>query len=185
MSTAGQFHFVNGIVKGVDDEYNTRILKAVRDVTVDEIKKVMKEVLLPAFTPGVSNVVVTCAPIMEEVSFPFPSPSSLVFLNVLDVARTLYGRLYPNVPIPRSTVAGNHLAAFIVLIFSFQARIVALSSKQSCNFCHNVQCLQTIPHIPLPFPSPPLPSHCTNTSHLLRTSWLPYPPLLLPRQNTS
>lgn len=72
MSTAGQFHFVNSVVKGVEDDYNTRILKAVRDVTVDEIKKVMKEVLLPAFTPGVSNVVVTCAPIMEEVSLPVP-----------------------------------------------------------------------------------------------------------------
>ncbi len=73
MSTAGQFHFINSVVKGVDDDYNTRILKAVRNVTVDEIKKVMKEVLLPTFTPGVSNVVVTCAPIMEEVSLPFPS----------------------------------------------------------------------------------------------------------------
>ncbi|PMD59938.1 uncharacterized protein K444DRAFT_561618 [Hyaloscypha bicolor E] len=66
MSTAGQYHFVNGVVKGVDDDYNSQILKAVRDVTVDEIKKVMKNVLMPAFTPGVSNVVVTCAPIMEE-----------------------------------------------------------------------------------------------------------------------
>jgi len=73
MSTAGQYHFVNGVIKGVDDDYNSRILKAVRDVTVDEIKKVMKDVLMPAFTPGVSNVVVTCAPIMEEVSFSFPS----------------------------------------------------------------------------------------------------------------
>ncbi|PMD34524.1 zinc metalloprotease-like protein [Hyaloscypha variabilis F] len=66
MSTAGQFHFVNGVIRGVDDDYNTRMLKAVRNVTVDEIKKVMKDVLMPAFTPGVSNVVVTCAPIMEE-----------------------------------------------------------------------------------------------------------------------
>ncbi|KAE9366409.1 zinc metalloprotease-like protein [Stipitochalara longipes BDJ] len=66
VSTAGQFHFVNGVIKGVDDDYDTRMLKAVRNVTVEEIKKVMKDVLMPAFTPGVSNVVVTCAPIMEE-----------------------------------------------------------------------------------------------------------------------
>ena len=77
MSTAGQFHFVNGVIRGVDDDYNTRMLKAVRNVTVDEIKKVMKDVLMPAFTPGVSNVVVTCAPIMEEVSHPFPTLLSL------------------------------------------------------------------------------------------------------------
>ena len=95
MATAGQFHFVNSVVKGVDDDYNTRILKAVRNVTVDEIKKVMKEVLLPAFTPGVSNLVVTCAPIMEEVSFPSLFPSSFVFLDVLYVLRQLHLRLCP------------------------------------------------------------------------------------------
>jgi hypothetical protein len=87
MSTAGQFHFVNGVVKGVDDEYNTRILKAVRDVTVDEIKAVMKDVLLPAFTPGLSNVVVTCAPIMEEVCFPFLLP----FLLSSSMFRVAFG----------------------------------------------------------------------------------------------
>jgi hypothetical protein len=79
MSTAGQFHFVNGVIRGVDDDYNTRMLKAVRNVTVDEIKKVMKDVLMPAFTPGVSNLVVTCAPIMEEVSH--------LFLPMLSLSR--------------------------------------------------------------------------------------------------
>lgn len=69
MATAGQYHFVNGVIKGVDDEYNARMLKAVRDVAVEQIKSVMKEVLMPAFTPGMANVVVTCAPIMEEVCY--------------------------------------------------------------------------------------------------------------------
>jgi Zn-dependent M16 (insulinase) family peptidase len=67
MAAAGQFHFVNSVIRGVDDEYSSHILKAVRDVTVDQIKDVMKTVLMPAFTPGKANVVVTCAPIMEEV----------------------------------------------------------------------------------------------------------------------
>ena len=103
MSTAGQYHFVNGVVKGVDDDYNFRILKAVRDVTVDEIKKVMKDVLMPAFTPGVSNVVVTCAPIMEEVRFPFPS-------LVYQLFRMFW-------------VVGAHLAGEIMLIcFLFPSR---------------------------------------------------------------
>ena len=67
MAAAGQFHFVDGVIRGVDEDYNTRMLKKVRDVGVEELKKVMKEVLLPAFLPGKANVVVTCAPIMEEV----------------------------------------------------------------------------------------------------------------------
>lgn len=68
MAAAGQFHFVNSVVREVDDGYNERILKAVRAVTVPEIQAVMKDILMPAFTPGESNVVITCAPIMEEVS---------------------------------------------------------------------------------------------------------------------
>ncbi len=80
MAAAGQSHFVNSVVKGLDDDYNPTMLKAVRDVTVDQIKAVMKDILIPAFTPGKANVVVTCAPIMEEVGsclFPF-----LIFLNI-------------------------------------------------------------------------------------------------------
>lgn len=73
MAAAGQFHFVDSVIRGVDDEYNKRILEQVRAVGVDEIKKVMSEVLMPAFLPGKANIVVTCAPIMEEVSLIFPT----------------------------------------------------------------------------------------------------------------
>jgi Zn-dependent M16 (insulinase) family peptidase len=67
MATAGQFHFVNSVIREVDSEYNTRMLKLVREVGREQIKSVMKDVLWPVFTPGRSNIVVTCAPIMEEV----------------------------------------------------------------------------------------------------------------------
>lgn len=70
MAAAGQFHFVDSVVREVDDEYNTRTLQLVRAVTVEEIKGVMSDVLLPIFTPGKANLVVTAAPIMEEVCFP-------------------------------------------------------------------------------------------------------------------
>ncbi|TVY16263.1 Uncharacterized protein LARI1_G007005 [Lachnellula arida] len=66
MAAAGQFHFVDSVVKGVADDYNERLLKQVRAVTVDEIKAAMSNVLLPLFAPGKANVVVTCAPIMVE-----------------------------------------------------------------------------------------------------------------------
>jgi Zn-dependent M16 (insulinase) family peptidase len=68
MAAAGQYHFVNSVVREVGDDYNTNIMKAVRSVTVQQIKDVMRDVLMPAFMPGKANVVVTCAPIMEEVS---------------------------------------------------------------------------------------------------------------------
>lgn len=73
MAAAGQFHFVDSVVKGVADDYNENVLKKVRAVTVDEIKAVMKNVLLPVFTPGKANVIVTCAPIIVEVCPFIPS----------------------------------------------------------------------------------------------------------------
>ena len=75
MAAAGQFHFVDNVVKGVAEDYNEKLLKQVRDVTVDEIKAVMKTVLLPVFSPGKANVVVTCAPIMVEVCL-YSAPST-------------------------------------------------------------------------------------------------------------
>ncbi|CAL3963099.1 unnamed protein product [Diplocarpon coronariae] len=66
MAAAGQFHFINSVVRGLDDGYDAKILKAVRNITVSEIQTAMKDVLLPAFMSGKANVVVTCAPIMQD-----------------------------------------------------------------------------------------------------------------------
>ncbi|XMA09510.1 hypothetical protein WAI453_002301 [Rhynchosporium graminicola] len=66
MAAAGQFHFVNSVIRNLEDGYDAKILKAVRNITVPEIQAVMRDVLLPAFTPGKANVAVTCAPVMEE-----------------------------------------------------------------------------------------------------------------------
>jgi Zn-dependent M16 (insulinase) family peptidase len=68
MSSAAQINFVNSVIRGVGSDYNKQIMEKVRAVGVEEIKEAMKEVLLPAFLPGKANIVVTCAPIMEEVS---------------------------------------------------------------------------------------------------------------------
>jgi len=68
MASAAQMSFINSVVKGVDADYNSELLRMVREVTVDQIKDAMKDILLPAFTPGLANVVVTCATIMEEVT---------------------------------------------------------------------------------------------------------------------
>ena len=68
MAAAAQQNFVNGVVRGLEPGWNQQLIARVRDVTGDEIRKVMTEIIMPVFAPGKSNVVVTCAPIMEEVS---------------------------------------------------------------------------------------------------------------------
>jgi Zn-dependent M16 (insulinase) family peptidase len=79
MAAAAQQNYVVGVVRGLEQGWNRKILARVREVTGDEIRAVMREVIMPVFEPGTSNVVVTCAPIMEEVSFFFP----LVALNMM------------------------------------------------------------------------------------------------------
>lgn len=73
MTTAAQGSFIRQVIRGLPNDWNDVILKEVRSVNVDEIKKVMKEILLPAFQPDTANTFVTCAPIMEEVSCPLGS----------------------------------------------------------------------------------------------------------------
>jgi Zn-dependent M16 (insulinase) family peptidase len=51
------------------NDWSKDVLRRVRDVTVDEMKSVMQEFILPCFEPGKSNVVVTCAKLMSEVCF--------------------------------------------------------------------------------------------------------------------
>ncbi|KAK4238493.1 Presequence protease 1, chloroplastic/mitochondrial [Achaetomium macrosporum] len=66
MSAAAQQNYVIGVVRGLEPGWNKKILTRVREVKEDEIRAVMRNVIMPVFEPGKSNVVVTCAPIMEE-----------------------------------------------------------------------------------------------------------------------
>ncbi|KAK3359402.1 Metalloenzyme, LuxS/M16 peptidase-like protein [Lasiosphaeria hispida] len=66
MAAAAQQNFVVGVIRGLEPDWNRKMLARVREVTGDEIRAVMREVIMPVFEPGKSNVVVTCGPIMEE-----------------------------------------------------------------------------------------------------------------------
>ncbi|KAK4460705.1 Metalloenzyme, LuxS/M16 peptidase-like protein [Cladorrhinum samala] len=66
MSAAAQQNYVISVVRGLEQGWNRKILARVREVTEDEIREAMRDIILPVFEPGKSNVVVTCAPIMEE-----------------------------------------------------------------------------------------------------------------------
>lgn len=68
MASAAQGSFSRQVIKGLPEDWNERILRLVRDVSVAEIRAVMKEVVLPVFEDATANLIITCAPIMEEVS---------------------------------------------------------------------------------------------------------------------
>ncbi|KAK1835942.1 Metalloenzyme, LuxS/M16 peptidase-like protein [Podospora conica] len=66
MAAAAQQNFVTSAIRGLDPDWSRQLIKKVRDVKPDEIRAVMNELIMPLFEPGKSNVVVTCAPLMEE-----------------------------------------------------------------------------------------------------------------------
>ncbi|KAI1075677.1 Metalloenzyme, LuxS/M16 peptidase-like protein [Whalleya microplaca] len=66
MAMTAMQNYIIGAVRGLEPDYNTRLLAKVRAVTVEDIKKAMKTWLLPMFEPGKSNVVVCCAHVMVE-----------------------------------------------------------------------------------------------------------------------
>ena len=66
MASAAQGSFIRQVVRGLSHDWNDMLLKQVREVKVEEIKAVMREVLLPVFKAETANLFVACAPIMEE-----------------------------------------------------------------------------------------------------------------------
>lgn len=74
MPHAAQQNFVQAVIRDLPKDWSKQILKKVRAVTIDEIKAIMSDMILPLFEPGKSNVVITCAKIMVEVSLLFFQP---------------------------------------------------------------------------------------------------------------
>jgi len=78
MAAAAQQNFVVGVIRALPAGWSRGVMHAVRGITHDQIRDVMRDVILPVFRPGTSNVVVTCAPLLQEVSLPPPpAPSHL------------------------------------------------------------------------------------------------------------
>lgn len=67
MPSAAQQNYVRSVVRGLPEDWSKDILRRVRAVTNEEIKQALKELVLPCFEPGKSNVVVTCAKPLQEV----------------------------------------------------------------------------------------------------------------------
>ncbi|KAI4259741.1 MAG: hypothetical protein L6R42_004425 [Xanthoria sp. 1 TBL-2021] len=66
MAAAAQMSFVRQVMRELPDDWNERMLEKVRGVKVEEIRAAMKDVVLPVLTAGTANLIVTCAPVMEE-----------------------------------------------------------------------------------------------------------------------
>ena len=67
MPGAAQQNYILSVVRGLDKSWSKELMRRVRNVTQDEMKAVMRDFILPVFQPGKSNIVITCAKLMQEV----------------------------------------------------------------------------------------------------------------------
>ena len=75
MGSAAQDSFVGQVMRGLPKDYNEQALSKVRNVSIEEMKVAMRDILLPLFKPETANVIVTCAPNLQEVSNVVSIPS--------------------------------------------------------------------------------------------------------------
>lgn len=68
MLAAASMSFINQVIHKQSRDYNMELLKKVRAVTVEDLKSVLKEFVLPVFQHETSNTVVVTAPAKADVS---------------------------------------------------------------------------------------------------------------------
>jgi Zn-dependent M16 (insulinase) family peptidase len=68
LASAAQGSFIRQVIRNLPSDYKERILKNVRNITVDQIKDALRDIIMPLFNAEKSNLVITCAPTLEEVS---------------------------------------------------------------------------------------------------------------------
>lgn len=67
IASAAQGSFIRQVVRNLPSDYKERTLKKVREISVDQIKDALKNIIMPLFDPEKSNLIVTCAPVLEKV----------------------------------------------------------------------------------------------------------------------
>lgn len=63
---AAESSFMRQVIRGLPKDWPTIILEQVRQVKVEEILDVMRDVVLPIFEGKTANLFITCAPVMEK-----------------------------------------------------------------------------------------------------------------------
>lgn len=66
MSSAALVGFINQVVRGISKDWATEFLKKVREVSKEDVKKVLTEVVMKVFEVGKADLLVTCADVMKD-----------------------------------------------------------------------------------------------------------------------
>ncbi|KAI9036950.1 putative zinc metalloprotease [Aspergillus affinis] len=62
---AAQGSFIRQVIRKLPTDYKEKMLKQVRDIGVEDIKKALQDIILPVFAPATANIVITCTTMLE------------------------------------------------------------------------------------------------------------------------
>ncbi|KAL4978015.1 Metalloenzyme, LuxS/M16 peptidase-like protein [Aspergillus desertorum] len=65
-ANAAQGSFIRQVVRSLSSDYKERILRKVRDISVEDVKIALREIILPLFSSDTANIVITCTTVLQE-----------------------------------------------------------------------------------------------------------------------
>jgi Zn-dependent M16 (insulinase) family peptidase len=68
LSGAGTASFIRQVVNGLSKDFNSQLLQKIKKTTVEDMKKTLRDYVLPCFEPATSNVVVITSLAKADVS---------------------------------------------------------------------------------------------------------------------
>lgn len=83
IASAAQGSFIRQVIRNLPSDYKEKTLKQVRVTGVEDVKAALREIILPLFAPDKANLVVTCAPVLEEVRVPLHVQNEVVSYSYL------------------------------------------------------------------------------------------------------
>ncbi|EGC45620.1 zinc metalloprotease [Histoplasma capsulatum var. duboisii H88] len=57
--------FVRQVIRGLPSDYQEKLLRKVREIGIEEIKEILRDFILPLFTPGKSDIIIACGRVLE------------------------------------------------------------------------------------------------------------------------
>ncbi|KAL4775548.1 Metalloenzyme, LuxS/M16 peptidase-like protein [Aspergillus nidulans var. acristatus] len=65
-ANAAQGSFIRQVVRSLPSDYKERILREVRDTSAEDVKRALREIILPLFSSDTANIVITCTTVLRE-----------------------------------------------------------------------------------------------------------------------
>ncbi|EEQ88613.1 zinc metalloprotease [Blastomyces dermatitidis ER-3] len=65
-ASTAQASFVRQVIRELPSDYQEKLLRKIREIGIEEIKEILRDFILPLFTPSKSDIIVCCGRVLEE-----------------------------------------------------------------------------------------------------------------------